>query len=141
MDTISTSAIAKVDTELGLVFGWAIVCKVDGKDYFDVQGDHIPESAMLEATTDFAKSMIMGKMHIQDVAADGTKTPQQHGDVVFSMPMTTDVAKAFGVETKTTGWMVAVAPSPEILAKYKSGEYTGFSIGGSRIEDEAVPDG
>jgi hypothetical protein len=29
------------------------------------------------------------------------------------------------------GWMVAVRPdSPEILRKFKSGEWTGFSIGG-----------
>jgi hypothetical protein len=34
--------------------------------------------------------------------------------------------------------MVAVEPSPEVLQKFKSGEYTGFSIGGAYIENELV---
>jgi len=28
-----------------------------------------------------------------------------------------------------------VKPSPSVLAKFASGEYTGFSIGGERIND------
>lgn len=123
--------VCKVDEGLGLVFGYAIVCKQDGKDYFDVQGDHIPESAMLDAAADFMLSSRVSKdMHVGE--ADGT--------VVFAFPMTTDIAKAFGIETKTTGLMIAMKPSPDVLQKFASGEYTGFSIGGRRIEDEPVED-
>jgi hypothetical protein len=58
---------------------------------------------------------------------------------VFAFPMTTDIAKAFGVETKTTGLMIGLKPDNNaMLAKFKSGELTGFSIGGFRIEDEGV---
>jgi len=120
--------IAKVDEGLGLVFGWGIVCKVNGEDYYDSQGDHIPEDAMLEAVTDFAKTdRVAGDMH---VFKDGT--------VVHEFPLTDEIAKAFGIATTRTGWMVAVQPSPEVLQKCKTGEYTGFSIGGRYVENEPV---
>lgn len=118
--------LAKVDAELGIVFGFAIVCKIDGEDYYDLQGDHIPESAMLEATADFMKSeRVMLDMH------DG----ESKGQVVFAFPLTTDIAKALGIETKTTGLIIGMKPDDsEILGKFASGEYSGFSIGGSYIE-------
>ena len=37
----------------------------------------------------------------------------------------------FGVQSDTFGWMVAVKPSEEVLAKFADGTYTGFSIGGT----------
>lgn len=122
--------VLKVDESLGLVFGWAIVCKKDGADYFDLQDDHIPEDAMLRATIDFvASGSIAKEMHTGDAA----------GAVLFAFPMTTDIAKAFGVETKTTGLMIAMKPdSADTLAKFKDGTYTGFSIGGQRVTDEDV---
>ena len=128
-----TSDICKVDDNLGLVFGWAIVCKQNGIDYFDTQGDHIPESAMLEAATDFMlHSRVARDMH----KADEEPLP---GSIVFAFPMTTDVAKAFNFPTEQTGLLIAMKPEdPEVLAKFQSGEYTGFSIGGRRIVDQEV---
>ena len=125
----TTSAdVFKVDDDLGLVFGYAIVCKQDGVDYYDVQGDHIPEDSMLKASADFmAHSRISKDMH------QGDKT----GSVVFAWPMTSEIAKAMGIETKTTGLMIAIKPdSPESLRKFREGIWTGFSIGGSRVKDE-----
>lgn len=131
-----SSDFVKVDSELGLVFGWAIVCKKDGEEYFDLQGDHIPEDSMLEAATDFMLHCRKAKdMHVRGEEGD------LPGSVVFAYPMTTDVAKAFGIKTKTTGLMIAMKPdSPEILEKFASGEYTGFSIGGNRIKDDPIED-
>ena len=127
--------VAKVDDALGLVFGFAIVSKVDGEPYFDTQGDHIPEDSMLKAATDFMLSSRMsGDMHGRDESGE----PIQDGDVIFAFPLTEEVAKAMGIETQKTGLMVAMRPSAAVLAKYKSGEYTGFSIGGKRGEDEDV---
>lgn len=120
--------VVKVDADLGLVFGFAIVCKKDGKPYFDLQDDHITEKAMLEAATDFMiHSRVSKDMHDN---ADGT--------VVFAFPLTSDIAKSLGIETEQTGLLIAMKPSREVLAKYKDGSYTGFSIGGSRIKDEVV---
>jgi len=131
-DTFEAEAkILKVDDELGLVFGWALVCKIDGEPYFDVQGDHVPEDAMLEAATDFMQhSRVHKEMHEDE---DG-------GAILFAFPMTTEIAKAYGIETRKTGLLVAARPGRMALAKWKSGEYTGFSIGGLRLIDEEIDD-
>lgn len=120
----------KVDKSLGLVLGYAIVCKVDGEDYYDTQRDHIPEDAMLEAATEFmCGERVAGDMHVK---AEG-------GNIVFAWPMTTDIAKAFGLNVKKTGLLIAMKPkNKETLEKFANGDYTGFSIGGRRVEDEEI---
>lgn len=124
--------VCKVDESLGLVMGWAIVCTKNGVDYFDLQGDHIPEDSMLKASLDFMEhSQVSKEMH------EG----EQVGTVVFAMPLTEDIAKAFGLLTHTTGLMIAVRPdSKETLEKFQLGELTGFSIGGLRLKDTEVED-
>lgn len=121
--------VAKVDDSLGLVFGWAIICTEGGQPYVDTQGDHIPDSSMLKAATKFAKgARAGGDMHR---TSDGT--------VRHQFPLTAEIAKAFGIQTETTGLMIAMEPdSEETLAKFRSGERTGFSIGGRRIKDTEV---
>ncbi len=120
----------KIDESLGLVLGFAIVSKIDGEPYFDVQGDHIPESAMLKAAVEFMEAGAVAKeMHAGDAK----------GSIVFVWPLTADIAKAFNIETNTTGLMIAMKPNDSaILEKFRTGEYTGFSIGGTRGEDEEV---
>ncbi len=122
--------VVKVDESHGLVFGYAIVCKRDGEDYYDLQGDHIPEDAMLGAAVEFMEhSRTAKEMHAGDAK----------GSIVFAWPLTTDIAKAFDIEPKTTGLMIAMKPDdPAMLAKFRDGTYTGFSIGGRRIDDEIV---
>jgi hypothetical protein len=122
--------VVKVDESHGLVLGFAIICKRDGADYVDLQGDVIPEDAMLAAAVDFMSNARMAKeMH----------AGEQKGIILFAMPLTTDIAKAFGIETKTTGLMIAMQPNDAaILAKFRSGEYSGFSIGGKIIASEDV---
>jgi hypothetical protein len=122
--------------EHGLVFGFAVVSKVNGQPYYDRQigedgrprADHIPEEAMLDAALDYMKrSRAAKQMHEGDV----------DGMVPFAIPLTTDIRK-FIVENDTTGLLIGMLPAPDALAKFKSGDYTGFSIGGSRIVDEEV---
>ena len=49
------------------------------------------------------------------------------------------IAKAFDILTRRTGLMIAVRPSDKgMLEKFQLGELTGFSIGGTRGEDEEV---
>lgn len=127
--------LLKVDETLGLVFGYGIVCTEKGQPYYDTQGDHIPEASMLEAAADFMiKSRASTDMHARangnEVVADGT--------IVFAFPLTTDIAKAFGLVTERTGLLVAMKPSAAVLAKFKDGSYTGFSLGGARLEEEVV---
>ena len=124
-----TNKILKVDEELGIVFGWGITCTIDGEKHYDRQGDHITEGGMLKAATDFMQnSAEMHEMH------GGVN----EGSVVFCFPLTEEVAKAFEIDCATTGLLIGVKPSEEVLAKFKSGEYTGFSIGGQYGENVQV---
>lgn len=124
--------VAKVDQGLGLVFGWGIICTEKGEDYEDLQGDHIPESVMVEAASDFMENARVAKeMH----------AGEQIGAIVHSFPLTKDIAEAMGIVCEKTGWMVAMKPNAAVLAKFVSGEYTGFSIGGDcafEIVEEAA---
>ncbi len=120
---LQTSTILKVDESLGLVFGFAIICKEDGEDHFDLQGDHIPESVMLEGSFDFAKnSRVAKEMH------EG----EQIGDITFMFPLTSEIADSLDIQSKRNGLLIAMKPdSQEVLKKFADGEYTGFSIGGN----------
>jgi len=151
MSTITTEVnpnfrVAKVDSQLGLVFGWAVVCKVKGEDYYDLNVDmagphagervpeHIPEDVMTKAALDISKAGVLpgNEMH------DGP----DRGHYPFLFPLTTDIAKAMGITTEKTGLMCAFHPPPDVLAKFKPGpngeppEYTGFSIEGKRLAYE-----
>ncbi len=135
--------IAKVDESLGIVFGWAVICKVAGQDYYDWNIDsggvhkgklipeHITEPAMLKSAAAFMASDRPGnEMH-------------EGGDVgkfLFAFPLTTDIAKAMGIACAKTGLMVGYQAPPAVLAKFKSGAYTGFSIEGVRGADAVEHD-
>lgn len=136
-DFRATARVVKTADELGLVFGWALTSKSGGADYFDLQGDNVVEDDLIRVAAEFMEN--------------GGATDQQHdfeadGRVVFAMPLTAEVAKSFGIQTDTTGLMVAIKPSADVFAKFKSGEYTGFSIAGTGEReplakaDEKCPD-
>lgn len=131
--------VAKVDESLGLVFGWAIVCKVQGRDYFDWNVDHagthkgklvpehITEDAMTKAATGFA---------LGDRAGNEQHAGPDVGTYPFIFPLTTEIAKAMGIQSDMTGLMVAYKPPKDVLAKFASGEYSGFSVEGLRVHTE-----
>lgn len=99
--------LAKLSSEHRLIFGWAMVSKVDGEDYFDLQDHHIPEDVVLKSSMDFMLESRVGKtMH------EGGKS----GDIVFAFPMTTDIAKALDITTSTTGLLIAFRPGDAIGA-------------------------
>lgn len=128
--------IAKVDEGLGLVFGYAIVCKVGGEDYYDLNIDHsgphagervpehVPEAVMTKAALELSECGAPGnEMH------DGPDV----GHYPFLFPLTTEIAKALGITAEKTGLLVAYKPPADVLAKFKSNEYRGFSIEGRRL--------
>ncbi len=142
MSNFRTDAqILKVSTELGLIFGFAMICKVQDEQgnffpYNDTDDDQFDELGMLEAVTEFAMTKrVACDMHARD--EDGQ--PVQDGGVIHHFPMTEEIAKALGIITPRTGLLVALRPdNPETLEKARRGEYTGFSIGGVVIEAEEV---
>lgn len=144
----------KVNAKLGLVFGYAIVCKTKNaagefEDYYDtgtedpedgeVYSDHITEKAMLDGVTEFMKaSRVATEMHERELDADGNRVldedglsiPVQKGTVVHSFPLTEDIAAALGITCEKTGWLVAMQPDAEMLKRFEDGTLTQFSIGG-----------
>jgi hypothetical protein len=128
--------VAKVDESMGLVFGWAIICKMAGQDYYDWNVDHhgphkgklvpenITEDAMLKSATGFA---------LGDRPGNEQHDGPDVGTYPFVFPLTSDIAKAMGIQCEKTGLMVAYKPPKEVLAKFLDGTYTGFSIEGMRL--------
>ena len=129
MSAFTKAEVVKVDSNLGLVFGFAIVSTIDGEPYYDAHLDHIPDDAMLKESCDFMeKSRVVKEMH----------QGEQRGSVVFAFPLTAEIAKALDITTKRTGLLIAMKPAPEMLARFVDGTYTGFSIGGEYGELEEV---
>lgn len=125
-----TFEVLKTEKTQGLVFGWALTCSVDGKDYYDHHNDHIPEDVMLKATTDFMLYSRIGKeMHEGDPKAV----------IVHSFPLTTEIKSLFKIECPMSGWIVCMKVFDEgMLAKFADGEYSGFSIGGFCFGSEVI---
>lgn len=112
-----------INTELGLVFGFAIVCSENDVPYYDLQNEHIPDDVMLKSACEFMlNSRAVLEMHKGEVV----------GQVVFAFPMTREIADAMDISTSKTGLMIAMRPSDAVLQKFKSGELKGFSVGGSK---------
>ena len=122
--------VEKVDTQLGIVFGFAMICKIHGQEYYDKQDDHIVESAMLEASAKYMAGNRVAKVMHQG---------EPVGQVIFGFPLTEEIAKALDITTPRTGFIMGMKPeSDDILDKYAKGIFTGFSIGGRRIEEEII---
>jgi hypothetical protein len=119
----ATARFVKASDSLGLAFFWAFTStNPDGSDHYDLHGDAI-DGDFVKAAMDF---MLEGGGAVDEMH-DGEATD---GRVVFAMPMTPEIAKAFSIETQTTGLMVALKVNDEQLAKLKDKTYTGVSIAG-----------
>jgi hypothetical protein len=127
--TQEQATVLKVNEEQGLVYGWAYISTEDGKLLVDTQGDSIEPIEMEKMATNFMLNSRSAKvMH----------KGENVGTFVHSLPLTNDIMKAFDIYSDREGWIVAMKPDNEdVMKAYKSGEYTGFSIGGKAgdVED------
>lgn len=146
---IKVNDVLNVDDEHGLVFGYAIVCKKrddDGKlvEYYDLNVDmdgvhkgqrvpeHITEDAMFKASVDAAQTGMQ-------MAGNDMHAGPDVGEYYFQFPVTEEIAKALGWTVEKTGLVVGYHPGDDdVLAKFKNGEYTGFSIEGARVEYDEI---
>lgn len=126
-DLVATCKVAKVADELGIVFGYALTCTVDGEPYHDLQGDAISEAELIKVAAEYLTA---------GAATDAMHDEKADGRTIFAFPLTSELAKAFDITTSKTGLLVGIRPSAEVLAKFKSGEYTGFSIGGAGVREQ-----
>ena len=122
--------ILKVDDEQRIVYGWASVVTEDGEPVVDSQGDVIEPEEMVKMANDFMLAVRTAKaMHKGD----------KIGEVIHSMPLTAELAKALGLHTDMEGWIVGVKVySDDVWASVKSGEFAGFSIGGRASSREKM---
>lgn len=125
--------LLKVDEELGIAIGWAVISTIDGEPYFDLQGDHIPMDALWKAALDFAEnSRIAKEMH------GLTGDDSERGTVPMLMVIDQPVAKALGITTNIEGLAIVMKPDSAMLAKFKAGDLSAFSIGGPPPVREVV---
>jgi len=122
-------ALAKLDPDRNLVFGWAsVAATVDGETLIDKQGDIIPpdelESAVYEYVLEFRD---MDEMHTQ----------VSKGQLIESLVLTPEKRAAMGLPADgVTGWWAGYKVDPKTFAKVKAGSYPMFSIEGraERVE-------
>lgn len=121
--------IAKIDEEKGLVFGWANanaewtgeeLCLVE-----DEQGSMIEDQDLEQAAYTFTR---------EGYGLDERHDWERCGYLVESMMVTNEKLAAMfpgqPLPVGKRGWWIGMKPDPAIFAKFKSGEYKGFSIGG-----------
>lgn len=114
--------VVKVDDELGIVIGFANVAQIDGAPYYDLDGETVDETELVKIAAEYAESgAAIDEMH--DGEPDAGKT-------AFLFPLTSEIAKALGISTKKTGLLIGVKCAPDVLAKFRSGVYRGWSIAG-----------
>lgn len=112
----------KADGTGRFVRGWASVIEKDGKPVEDHQGDVIEMAELRTAAHRFVSNARVAKaMH----------KGQQVGDVVESVLIDDEFAKAVGMTDTRRGWWIGMEVLDESIRKrVRSGELRAFSIGG-----------
>lgn len=124
--------ISKVDEDKRQVFGWASVVELGGEPVVDLQGDYISIEEVEKSAYEYIqKSRKGGDMHLRDEWNE----PKHSSDMIESFVVTPEKKKALGLpEDMPTGWWVGYQVNdPDLWAKVKSGERTGFSIHGRGV--------
>ena len=119
--------ILKRDDEERLAFGWAYVSTVDNQISLDHSGEFIRPDQLAKAATNFMLSLRTAKtMH----------SGASIGEVVHSMPLTNEIAKALGIQSNREGWLVAIKVyDDQVWQDVKSGKLAAFSIGGRALKE------
>jgi hypothetical protein len=114
--------ILKINEEQRILYGWASVTTKGGEPVIDSHNDIIETATLERAVTQFMLNLRVAKeMHVGD----------KIGDVVHSLPLTAEIAKALGIASDQEGWIVGMKIYDDaVWEKVKSGEYRAFSIGG-----------
>lgn len=123
--------IVKSVPELQQVYGFLAVSEdADGREVVDLDGDVIPLSELQKTAHTCYANMSLGDSHGKVGC----------GRLIESLVTSPDVLKAMGVPDDIrlprgwfTGWQVE---DPAVWAKIRSGEYAGFSIGGTGLRGE-----
>lgn len=118
----------KVDEDQRIVWGWASVVTEKGEVVVDSHNDVITPDEMEKMANAFMLDVRVAKaMHEGDSI----------GEILHSLPLTNEVAKSLGIQSDREGWIIAMKiHDDEAWAKVKSGEFSGFSIGGRSLRHD-----
>lgn len=124
-------AIAKIDTQQQMVFGWAnVALRKDGSQVEDSQGDIIDLDDLEQAAYHFVlKARAAGVMHKGSAV----------GTLVESLVCTPAKLQALGLapDALPSGWWVGFyIPDTQVFSKIKNGTYAMFSIQGVGLREE-----
>lgn len=122
MDVSFAFEFQKSDAAGRFVRGWASVVSVDGQPVVDHQGDRISIDEVRKAAHQFITDARVAKaMH----------SGSQVGEVVESVIIDDEFAKAVGMTDTKRGWWIGMAIHDDGVAeKVRKGDYRAFSIGG-----------
>lgn len=121
--TIDRTKVEKNDITGRYAAGFASVIEKDGKRVTDTQDDVIFWADLQETAHDFIKNERVAK-----VMHDG----EMVGEVVESVLIDDDFAKALGLTDPRRGWFIKMdIADPDTRELNKAGKFGGFSIGGS----------
>ena len=121
--------VVKVNERLRILYGFAMVSKINGQPNIDLHGDYITESAMEEAALYYMRdtNRVLQEMH----------SGERIGKVIFAYPMTTENVADLGMTTQKTGLIIGVQPENDtIFEKFRTGVYNMFSIGANSVQSE-----
>lgn len=135
-ETFEISAeVVKVDEELGIVFGWGSVTKINGETLVDIQGDIIEDHELERAVYDFMVAPKHDEMH-ERIVPDSQIV---ESTVITDEKLQKMFPEAEALPPGKRGWWLGVKINdPEVLAKHKDGTYTGFSITGTAKREEVT---
>ncbi|MDD2731383.1 MAG: ChaB family protein [Candidatus Portnoybacteria bacterium] len=119
--------ITKTDEDQRLVFGWLSVAKdSNGNSIVDLQDDIIDTEELEKAAIEYAlESREAGQSHVKTTGI---------GKMVMSIVTTKEIQKAIGIPKGIVpeGWFIGYKIiDDETWDLVKSGDYKGFSIGGT----------
>lgn len=122
MDYSLEFSFAKKDVSGRFVSGWASVASVDGAPVEDYQGDIIAIDELRKAAHKFVSDARVAKaMH----------AGQPVGEVVESVIVDDEFAKALGITDGKRGWWITMQINdPAVQEGIRKGKYRAFSIGG-----------
>lgn len=115
-------AFTKADATGRFVRGWASVIEIDGKQVEDTQGDVIDMAELTKAAHTFITDARVAKaMHKGNAV----------GEVVESVLIDDEFAKALGITDTRRGWWIGMQiHDAKVQKKIAIGEFRAFSIGG-----------
>jgi len=135
-DDVFEGAIAKIDDEQRVIFGWAFVSKKAGEANYklDTQDDFWTEDEVEKSVYDYMLNSRQGDDMHMEVAKS---------EIVESMVFTPEKIEKMGLDPDTTplGWWVGFkVHDDDVWKMVKEGKRTMFSIGGKGKREKVSVD-